>query len=54
MFFYPPANTFGDPAETDVQVGSPIRPQSSPLIFTVLEPDEIGAVCDGQGPPGNL
>jgi hypothetical protein len=43
--FHPPANTFDDPAATDVQpdIASPILPHPKPLIKTEPEPTAIGA-----------
>ena len=42
---YPPANTFIEPAATEVQAvrESPILPQPKPLTFTVNDPTVIGA-----------
>ena len=54
-FFYPPANTLGDPVFTEVQpvMASPTLPQPFPLINTVELPLAIGAECGEQGlPPG--
>jgi hypothetical protein len=53
-----PANTFGDPAATEVHVASPTLPipkafpLSSLLQKTVVLPVAIGAECEGQGAPG--
>lgn len=53
MIAYPPANTFGDPSATLVQVGSPTRPTCLELTNTVDDPADMGVECAGQGDPGN-
>ena len=48
-----PANTFGDPAATDVHVASPTLPHPLPFTNTVLLPVAIAAECGGHGSPGS-
>ena len=48
-----PANTFEEPAATEVHVASPILPAPRLFTKTVVEPIAIGAACVGQGSPGN-
>jgi hypothetical protein len=52
---YPPANTFGEPAATEVQpeIASPILPTPLPFAKTVVDPVVIAAEWEGQGAPGS-
>ena len=52
---YPPANTFGEPAATEVHpdIASPTLPVPTLLVLTVVDPVAIGAACGGHGTPGN-
>ena len=50
-----PANTFGEPAATEVHpaIASPTLPVPTLLVLTVADPVAIGAECGGHGTPGN-
>ena len=55
LAYYPPANTLGEPAATEVQpaIASPTLPVPTLFVITVVDPTAMGAECGGHGTPGN-